>query len=105
MSGVDIADTTLTFFQELLNHAFTVEVNHESLELELISADPLSSGPEGLDLERSFTLEFRGPAEPVLNQGTFNLSHPDLGDAPVFLVPVAAAEDGMRYLAVFNRLA
>ncbi len=50
----------------------------------------------------AFTLLFRGPAEPVLAQQSFQVSHPRLGQFPLFLVPVGADQAGVRYEAVFN---
>lgn len=50
---------------------------------------------------RPFSLVFRGPLEPQLAQGTYDLAHPGLGALALFLVPISRDEDGMRYEAVF----
>lgn len=102
---MDISDTTLDFFSGLVGETFVAELDGGSIGLQLVSADPLQSGPNGLDLDRSFSLEFEGPVEPALAQGTFTLSHDRLAPAAMFLVPVAQTEIAMRYQAVFNRLA
>ena len=84
-----------------LNTLFTLE--HESLgaiPLELVSVSDLRETPR----QRMFSIVFRGPLETPFNQGTFPLKHKALGDASLFLVPVAREADGMRYEAVFNRL-
>lgn len=49
----------------------------------------------------AFSLLFRGPAEPGLDQGTVLLTHPALGEIAIFLVPVGARADSRDYEAVF----
>lgn len=51
---------------------------------------------------RSFSLLFRGPREPRLDQGIVPLRHPRLGRLDLFVVPVVCEADGMRYEAVFG---
>ena len=51
---------------------------------------------------KPFALLFRGPAEPVVPQSIRPLVHDELGDLPIFLVPVERAAEGVRYHAVFN---
>jgi hypothetical protein len=56
--------------------------------------------------EHSFALIFRGPREIALQQNTYKLRHPVLGELQIFLVPVGKvkADDAWRdYEAVFNR--
>ena len=48
-----------------------------------------------------FSVIFLGPLEPELPQGMHTLSHPQIGDLDVFLVPIARDEEGMRYETVF----
>jgi hypothetical protein len=62
-------------------------------------------GPEqpGAPREQPFTLDFRAPAGHTLPQGTYVLSHADLGALDVFLVPRQPAQDGLpRLEALFN---
>ncbi len=54
-------------------------------------------GPE------SFALRFRGPASPLLEQGTYPFTHPQLGTLALFVVPVARDAAGVDYEAIFNR--
>jgi hypothetical protein len=103
---MDIADATLGFFRDRISQSFTVAAGEaSSLQLELLAAEPLRSGPSGVDPDRSFTLEFEGPTDAILSQGTFTVTHSDLDPAPIFLVPVLRTDNGVRYQAVFNRLA
>jgi hypothetical protein len=57
-------------------------------------------GPEGQE-RLQFSLTFRGPATPFLPQGTYELSHAELGELPLFLVPLGPQDDDMRYEAAF----
>jgi hypothetical protein len=64
------------------------------------STEPGGRGPEG-QTRLQFSLVFRGPVAPVLPQATYRLSHAELGDLDVFLVPVGAESEGIRYAAAF----
>lgn len=44
---------------------------------------------------------FAGPLEPVLPQATYGLDHETLGHLDLFLVPIGAVSEGMRYHAAF----
>ena len=50
-----------------------------------------------------FSLEFQGPKDEVLDQGTFELTHETLGTFALFMTPVEENERGRVYQAVFNR--
>lgn len=49
-----------------------------------------------------FSLILRGPAAPLLPQGTYALRHPRLGPIELFLVPIARDAQGVRYEVTFN---
>lgn len=68
------------------------------LELVLVRAE---EGPYPRDRPAG-SLTFRGPAEPALRQGTLDMSHPDLGEFALFVVPVGHDESGTEYQAVFS---
>lgn len=57
-------------------------------------------GPDGARREQ-FSVVFLGPAEPVLEQGTRELRNTALGALALFLVPIGAGTDGVRYEAAF----
>ena len=72
--------------------------------IELIEAtESTESGGQGPDgrTRNQFSLVFRGPASPLLPQATYRLSHAELGELDVFLVPVGTEPDGLRYQAAF----
>jgi hypothetical protein len=49
----------------------------------------------------AFTLDWRGPAEPVLPQAIYTLRQGD-DQFEMFIVPLGQDPDGVRYEAVFN---
>lgn len=53
---------------------------------------------------RAFALELRGPLDRFLPQRTYVFTHVDLGELPIFVVPVGRDGDGFRYEAIFSRL-
>jgi hypothetical protein len=57
----------------------------------------------GADMEHSFSVLFRGPADRPLGQGTYQLSHGRIGSFPLFIVPMGPADGDRYYEAIFNR--
>jgi hypothetical protein len=51
-----------------------------------------------------FSLIFTCPVLPWLPQGTYTLTHPDLNDVSLFLVPLGPDGNTMRYESAFSRL-
>jgi hypothetical protein len=47
-------------------------------------------------------LEFTGPVDVTLTQGTYPLRHDEIGAGPLFLVPVGQTPDARTYEAVFG---
>lgn len=58
--------------------------------------------PAGAPRSDPFTLVFVGPP-PAIEQRIYTLSHAELGEVDIFLVPIGLDSDGsVRYEAVFN---
>ena len=51
-----------------------------------------------------FSLFFQGPLQPLLAQGTYEMTHDALGVQAIFITPIAQDPQGYTYQAVFNRL-
>jgi hypothetical protein len=52
-----------------------------------------------------FSLVFHGPTDVPLDQRTYRVTHRELGDFPLFLVPLGPNADGAQELeAIVNRL-
>lgn len=67
--------------------------------LTLLSVKKLQGGTAELP---AFSLIFRGPLAPALEQQIHTLEEADALAHAIFLVPVARDADGMRYQAIFN---
>lgn len=61
---------------------------------------PGGRGPDGQE-RMQFSLIFRGPADRLLPQGTYAVTHEALGEQELFLVPLGRDADGVRYEAAF----
>jgi len=86
-------------FRPHLSTAF--RLMDESVECELIEV----TAQEGSALAGSrvaFSVVFRGPPQPVLEQRIRRLEHDRLGVLELFLVPIGLDDTGMLYEAVFT---
>lgn len=93
-------------FVPLLNSSFKCKpagVSDRDLILAEIEEQPLTAISEGASLE-TFSLLFWSSSNVKLPQGTYPLQHPALGEFALFIVPVARANPGQLYEAVFNRI-
>ena len=97
------ATLTAEEFRQHLGTKFGVRVETpKPIELELTEIKdyaPQSNEPTGME---RFSLYFRGPGDIMLNQGTFTLDHPSMGEVMLFMVPIAREPEGFRYEVVFN---
>lgn len=79
---------------------FEIPLSDGAVELTLDEVEDLARFNDGP--YRFFSLIFSGGREHFLPQGTYVLSHPVLGERPLFLVPVGKTEEGFRYQAAFS---
>lgn len=92
---------TLQDFSALRGGHFELNVGDQGLlALSLVETHALTSNPSAV--RAPFSLVFEGPAQPLLAQATYGMTHPSLGALDIFLVPVARSPAGIRYEAVFN---
>ncbi len=74
----------------------------EGVPLSLVQVERLAPQPHAPRTD-PFALIFTGPTSRVLDQRTYLLSHPSLGELEIFLVPIGPGREGpVRYQAVFN---
>lgn len=92
-------DYSFVTFEPLVSQAFTFSREGTAVELTLSRAERIGSSPDG---RVSGVLTFVGPHDPVLPQATYDVSHPDLGEMPVFVVPVGQDTTTTTYEAVFG---
>ena len=83
-----------------LNTKFALIDSVEPFELELIEI----TEPTVTARQTHFALYFLGRKEFMLPQGTYRMSHAQLGETLFFLVPTLRDADGYRYESVFNLL-
>jgi hypothetical protein len=97
---------TANSFAPAVGDTFALDAGEAGrLELELLASRPHHPGAPVEDASGTrapFTLEFRGPADPVLPQHIYRLEHPSLGPLEIFMVPVGRDESGTTYEAVFG---
>ena len=86
-------------FAAHLNTIFRVE-SPAVLALELAEVNDRSNAAV-----EQFSVFFKGPVSPFLQQGTYTLQHAEMREVALFLVPLGPREGQMLYEAVFSRLA
>jgi hypothetical protein len=92
-------------FSQHLNTTYSIKLDgREPIELELVEVRPYENKDkpgEQKGYER-FSLLFDGPTEIFLPQQIYRLSHSQMEDLDLFLVPIGRHERGLRYEAAFN---
>ena len=90
--------------EEFARHAgtkFQVQFDETTyVEVELVEVSEIKVYPQ----QEEFTLEFRGPANAYLDQGSRLFRHDQMGQFELFIVPVRQDAQGFYYDAVFNRI-
>ena len=100
---VDLQRVTHEDFKAYLNHRFVIELEETSpVELELVSVETRTNAGAADGRRQAFSLVFRGPQTPALEQSTFAMANDRLGSMGLFLVPIAEDETGRLYEAIFN---
>ena len=95
-------DWQLSAFEPYLEAEFAVyDGDQHRLHVDLILAEPSATARS--DAVRPFSLIFRGPMQPILQQQIYRLECEGLAEpVDLFLVPIGPDAGGMRYEAVFN---
>ena len=92
-----MAELSIDDFTGWLNRECKVKTPEGDVRMTLIAAEPVAGSPRA---GGGFRLEFLGPRDPMLGQGTMSVAGPDRSD-DIFLVPVEREERGTVYEAVF----
>jgi hypothetical protein len=88
-------------FHAVLENGRTVPLRLSAVE-DLAGSTARGTSLAGRD--DAFLLELRGPGEPSLGQGAYELRHRTLGRDTLFLVPQAPEARGTAYAIVVNRV-
>jgi hypothetical protein len=87
-------------FKAQVGTSFELVAGSERFRMRLASCEGRGSD----ERFEQFSLLFTAPAGAPLQQGSYEVEHPALGNLPLFLVPIAGGADGVTYEAVFSRL-
>ncbi|MDR3775210.1 MAG: hypothetical protein P4L26_17785 [Terracidiphilus sp.] len=85
-------------FAPQLNTIFRIETP-AAHELELVEVTDRSN-----ETLAQFSIMFAGPESPWLEQGTYTLLHPAMGQVTLFMGPKGPRDGRMIYEAAFSRL-
>jgi hypothetical protein len=90
-------------FSKHVNTKFRVRLGPEvGVDLDLTEVKGyMSTQHEQKGLER-FSLYFNGPIDSFLPQLLYTLTHDQMGELEIFIVPIGKNDSGFRYESVFN---
>jgi hypothetical protein len=97
---LDLASVPCEQFAACLDQDFEIVFTDGTLPVKLSEARPLGVRPESI--REPFALTFLGRAGLRLPQGIYKMRHASLGEMEIFLVQVAADQNGSAFEAVFN---
>ena len=89
-------------FSRHLHSKFQLEIEDRKLELKLVEVKgylPQENEQDGME---RFSIFFDGPGDIRLPQNVYSLTHEQMGQFDIFLVPISGDRSGFRYEAVFN---
>ena len=88
-------------FSKYLHTNFRISISESNtIEAELSTVSDLQLSPQ----QERFAIVFRGPREPLLNQGVYHFEHDEMGEFKLFIVPFRQEDNSTFYEAVFNRI-
>lgn len=95
-----VQNLVLADFADHVQQSFAVSAGPIRTNLDLTEATALKSAhPDG---PAPFSLIFRGAKSDPLPQGTYEFTHPRLGQVAIFIVPLGPDSDGFTYQAIFS---
>lgn len=89
-------------FESARNSSFTVSAEGAASPDVQLALTALHTRPAPPGFEQ-FSLMFSGPAAPLLPQGIYCFKHEQLGELPLFMVPVGKRSDGIQYEVCISR--
>jgi hypothetical protein len=100
-------ELTVDDFKSAVGSRFSLgEGDGPNVELEIAGAEAHTPDADAAAKDESgkrtpFSVDLRGPLEPILPQQIYSLVHADLGTLEIFIVPVGVDAAGTRYEAIF----
>jgi len=100
-------ELTKQAFEQLIEQEFELtDLNSATVQIKLAQVESpderIMSQAIELGVREPFSLLFKGPEEPFLEQHMYALYHNKLGRFELFLVPVGHVPGGYQYEAVFG---
>ena len=91
-------------FKDRLQETFIVETGEGEVAMQLIEVSTFSERTQMPDRRRPFSAVFLSSGGEVLDQATYTVRNPTLGELQLFLVPLGPDLDGkgIRHEAVFS---
>jgi hypothetical protein len=100
MTQVDLKTVTQEAFSKHLNTEFELHFEEkDSIKLELIEVEDKSN-----EHVETFSLTFVGTDQIVLSQKIYKITHKEMGEMNIFIVPFHKNDKGVHYQAIFSRL-
>jgi hypothetical protein len=96
-----LENLNLKAFAEHLQTTFQTQME-DGRAVELLMVSAKDSGTT--DRQEQFSIVFRGPLDVFLDQRTYELKHPQMGELALLLVPIKRDQEGFYYEASFNRI-
>jgi hypothetical protein len=96
----DLGSLTASDFEPVVGSTFQVIGTDDSAAISW-SLVRVIRHQERPGYRQPFSLRWTGAATPILSQGTYHLTHPELGEFEIFLGPIAADASAATYEAVF----
>lgn len=93
---------SLDDFAPHVGRIFRLEAESEAMDVTLTEAAAIGAPAADDSMRQAFSLVFIGPGESVLPQRIYRLTHPEMGELDLFLVPIGSDAEGTRYQAIFN---
>lgn len=90
------------WFESKLKDQFLIKFDNEqeiACHIEEITESKAPATKEG---QQQFSVIFSKPDAVVYQQGLYQVSHPDVGEMSLFLVPVFGDDKGVHYEAIFT---
>lgn len=81
----------------------TLHAGDEQVELEVVETTELTGADSNnRDNREPFSLILRGDPEKFVDQGMYDFNLPDIGELPLFVVPLGPSGEEFRYEVIFN---
>lgn len=99
---METRELTLDVWSGLVGDSLLLQFDDgSSVDLRVTAAEPAPGDPARN--AGAYSVLFAGPEDPYLPQQIWPLSHPDIGEHQIFLVPIGQDDSGYQYEAVFSR--